>query len=249
MNCKGKAMFSFLKRFLVLGIIALVSTQLGTLYRIFQSVPSIVTASEGKEYRFVKLNEQGYAISNDKGPWHCVYDRELDIVWLVGRDDESPFDSYWSYSWFNKEHSVGVKERGTCNYNETGCDTSHVQQQAIKRKACNISNWRLPYAEELIALVQTPTKAGGLFIQHAFFPHVQKGDYWSQTHSSRINPSALTHLKQGAVAVSFKHGKSRVLPFRNAAHVMLVADKQALPLSPHQSVLLGKKQSIAYFKN
>ncbi|APD87527.1 hypothetical protein BM527_16295 [Alteromonas sp. Mex14] len=71
------------------------------------------------------------------------------------------------------------------------------------------------------------------FIQSAFFPHIQKGDYWSQTQSHDIDTQALTHLKEGAVAVSFKHGTSRVLPFRNAAHTMLVADtKEKAPTVP-----------------
>lgn len=249
MNCKGNTMLLFVKKLFVLCAIVLVGTQFSVLYQFFKSVPDMFAAKETAEYRFVKLNSHGHAISNEQGPWHCVYDRKLEVAWLVGRDDESPFDSYWSYSWFDEEQHKGVKERGSCYFNKPGCDTRHIQQQAIKRKICNLSNWRLPNAEELIALVQTPTKSNGPFIQSAFFPNIQKGDYWTQTQSNSIDTQALTHLKDGAVAVNFKHGKSRVLPFRNAAHVMLVADKKALPLSPNQSAFLGRKQSIAYSHN
>lgn len=217
-------MHMLIKKLLALAAVVLISTEFGTLYQAFRSAPSLFETADSREYRFVKLNQQGQAISNEQGPWHCVFDRELNVIWLVGRDDESPFDSYWSYSWFDREQGKGVQQRGSCYFDKNGCDTSLIQQQAIERNVCNVTHWRLPHSDELIALLQTPTKPNGPFIQSAFFPHIQKGDYWSQTQSHDIDTQALTHLKEGAVAVSFKHGTSRVLPFRNAAHTMLVAD-------------------------
>ena len=216
-------MLSILLRLTVLGATVFALTHTSTLYGYF-APDSVTSLVKDKPSRFVKINRWGDMIASDEGPWHCVYDRTLDVVWLVGRDDESPFDSYWSYSWFDDGAKVGVEEKGSCYFNERGCDTRHIREQAIKRKVCNLTHWRLPSNEELSELVMPPIKPGGPTIQSAFFPNTRKGDYWTQTQSNDIENPALSYLKEGAVAVSFKHGNSRVLPYRTAAHVMLVAD-------------------------
>lgn len=174
--------------------------------------------------RFTKISPQGAPMSKNEGPWHCVYDQKTQLTWMVGRDDESPFDSYWTYSWYDGAPGRGESGAGSCFFNNKGCDTSDLLKKANERNLCRLNSWRLPSQEELLTLVQGPAKISGATVQSAYFPNTKKGDYWTSDHSKKIESDALRHLKEGANAVSFKTGKVRVLPYRTAAYVRLVSD-------------------------
>lgn len=174
--------------------------------------------------RFVKVDPKGTEIEENDGPWHCIKDNEQRLYWMVGRDDESPFDSYWTYSWYSSSLHIGEPHKGSCFYKTPGCNVSDIVAQANLQKVCGLSTWRLPTSQELLSLVQPPTKPEGPYIQSGFFPHTHKGDYWSSNAAEALTIKAFTHLNQGAVAVSFKDGTKRVLPYRNAAFVRLVAN-------------------------
>jgi hypothetical protein len=176
--------------------------------------------------RFTKVDKYGEYLSPNDGPWHCVYDSSTKLYWMVGRDDESPFDSYWSYSWYSEKLNIGVPDAGSCFYESAGCGTHHLISKANELALCNNKHWRLPTPSELLTLVQPSPKTGGATIHHAYFPQTKKGDYWTASHSQDVTTKALSYLKEGVVAVSFRTGEIKVLPYRTAAYVKLVSSQR-----------------------
>ncbi|TQF71296.1 DUF1566 domain-containing protein [Pseudoalteromonas luteoviolacea] len=172
-------------------------------------------------HRFTKIAQSGELLLPWQGPWACVLDNQNEVLWEVKTDNESIHDGYWTYSWFDGQH--GKSNFGDCYFEPNRCDTQDLIRRTNKQGLCGLSNWRLPSATELNSLVQAPNSPSQPFIANDYFIHIKRGDYWSSEHGIKL-PSQYRSHGMGATAVNFHFGKRYILPYRNAAFVMLVAD-------------------------
>lgn len=177
------------------------------------------------ESRWQKIKHSGEPVSAWSGPWACVYDEARGLLWEVKTDSETIHDGYWSYSWFNGE--VGEKNLGDCYFEKDRCDTLDLITRTNQERLCGVSGWRLPTAAELASIVDQDVRPGDPKVAKAYFPQIKRGDYWTADYARPLQ-GTFRYLKEGAVAINFIEGKRYVLPYRNAAFVMLVSD-QYLP--------------------
>ncbi|CAH9051737.1 hypothetical protein PSECIP111854_00821 [Pseudoalteromonas sp. CIP111854] len=179
--------------------------------------------------RFTKITAQGRQLTPWQGPWSCVLDNQLSLLWEVKTDDESIHDGYWTYSWYDQ--NKGHPNFGDCYFETARCDTQDLINRTNTLSLCGQTNWRLPTESELASLLQSPSRPGHVYIAHDYFINIQKGDYWSSDANTTLSQH-YEHLKFGAKAVNFHKGSVIALPYRNAAFVILVSDiTQTHPLS------------------
>ncbi|KJY87865.1 DUF1566 domain-containing protein [Pseudoalteromonas piscicida] len=181
--------------------------------------------------RFIKVTNDMQFLSVWQGPWHCVYDKKLNLIWEVKRDDESIHDGYWSYSWYDGQ--FGHADQGDCYFEASHCDSQDLIRKTNQARLCGSAEWRLPTPDELRSLIQTPNSPGQPHIASDFFPHIKNGDYWSGEAGVPL-PKSFKREKLGATAVNFHSAETLSLPYANAAFVMLVATP-SIPLSLAQS--------------
>jgi hypothetical protein len=166
----------------------------------------------------------GETISPWQGPWSCVVDSTLNVLWEVKTDNESIHDGYWTYSWFDK--TQGKENFGDCYFEENRCDTNDLIRHTNQQGLCNQHNWRLPTPTELQSLVTKPQRPGKTYITTDFFPFIHQGDYWtsgSQQPLPQHFSQNSSQVSTGALAVNFHAGQQVTLPYRNAAFVILVS--------------------------
>ena len=174
--------------------------------------------------RWLKIDEQGKAISPWSGPWACVYDTKTQLLWETKTDNESIHDGYWTYSWYDK--TQGIENQGDCYFEKERCDTQDLIERVNNEKTCGLDNWRLPSSKELLSLVSRDTKPGEPLIAKDFFPQTKRGDYWTNNSKQRLT-GTFAYLREGAMAVNFVNGNLSKLPYRNASFVRLVNTKNA----------------------
>lgn len=170
--------------------------------------------------RFTKMLNTGEVISSWQGPWACVVDSSLNVLWEVKKDNESIHDGYWTYSWFDETH--GKENFGDCYFEAKRCDTNDLIRHTNTQGLCNQHNWRLPTPSELQSLIQKPQRPGQAHINNDYFPFIHKGDYWTSANQQQL-PQHFTQFNHGALAVNFLAGQQVTLPYRNAAFVILVS--------------------------
>lgn len=173
------------------------------------------------ESSFVKIDENGSALSIWSGPWRCVYDTRTGLLWEVKTDMEDIYHAAWTFSWFLNDR--GVENNGDCYFEASRCDTADLLERVNHQKLCGKNAWRLPTSDELLSLINRDVPPGEALIDKDFFPHVQRGDYWTRESEQELT-SIFQHLGSGARVVNFTDGAVNVLPYRNAAFVMLVND-------------------------
>lgn len=170
---------------------------------------------------FIKINAQGEPLDIWSGPWGCVYDQRSGLLWEIKTDAEDIHHASWTFSWFNANQ--GVENSGDCYFETARCDTDDLLRRVNQKRMCGREGWRLPTADELSSLVTHTAPPGDAMIDNDFFPHVQRGDYWTINHKHTLS-SIYGHLGTGALAVNFNDGSVTALPYRNAAFIMLVND-------------------------
>ena len=180
------------------------------------------SAPQPQPYHLTKMTADGNSLLAWQGPWQCVVDKRTGLVWEVKTDSENIHDGYWSYSWF--DGADGVENFGDCYFKKDRCDTNDLIEQTNQEKLCGFGNWRLPTPEELSSLVDQHHKPGHQTIDLNYFPHTKAGDYWTSRNQVSLKGS-FRHLREGAVAVNFLTGKPQALPYRNAAFVRLVTER------------------------
>lgn len=170
--------------------------------------------------RFTKINRHGEIIKPWQGPWSCILDNQLKLLWEVKTDDESIHDGYWTYSWFN--HQIGKENFGDCYFEAQRCDTEDLLKHTNQQELCGMHTWRLPTKNELKSLIQSPKRPGLPYIATDYFPHIKHGDYWTSNRSRKL-PTHFKNFHEGAFSVNFHNGEVTTLPYRNAAFVILVS--------------------------
>jgi hypothetical protein len=182
--------------------------------------------------RFTKMINTGEIISAWQGPWSCVADSRLNVLWEVKTDNESIHDGYWTYSWFDETH--GKENFGDCYFEAQRCDTHDLIRHTNKQGLCNQRNWRLPTPDEFQSLIISPQRPGQTHINNDYFPFIHQGDYWTSAsqqplpkhfsqNSSQNYSQNSSQINSGALAVNFHAGQQVTLPYRNAAFVILVS--------------------------
>nr|WP_246239945.1 DUF1566 domain-containing protein [Pseudoalteromonas caenipelagi] len=183
--------------------------------------------------RYTKIAANGVPLTPWQGPWACVLDRKLNVLWEVKTDNESIHDGYWTYSWFL--HEKGQENFGDCYFESQRCDTQDLIERTNIQTLCGQNNWRLPTEQELASLIQSPSRPGRAHIADDYFSYINQGDYWTSQSDSRLSRQ-FKHLKLGAKAINFHSGTVNALPYRNAAFVILVSSlTKTHPLSQFSS--------------
>ena len=204
--------------FRVLILIMLIVALLMAAFNVNQSKP---TTSLN---RWVKLDVAGVSITNWSGPWSCILDQKTGLIWENKDNNEGIHDANWTYSWFDGQ-SLGIENRGDCNFDNIRCDSQDLIRLARQEKTCGLSQWRLPTAKELATLINDTPAVGEPVIDIDFFPHTKRGDYWTDDNGQPLK-GGYRFLGQGAMTISFIKGKKTATPYRNAAYVRLVTDEQ-----------------------
>lgn len=170
--------------------------------------------------KWIKIDSDGASVQPWAGPWSCVLDTSTGLLWEIKTDDEGVHDADGTYSW--SQDGVGESNQGDCYFDADRCDTADLVQQSNMEQLCGQANWRLPTVQELSSLIQEPTSPGEPAIDSYFFPLTKHGDYWTSASNQTLT-GVYRHLNKGAVAINFSEGKEIIIPYRNAAFVMLVS--------------------------
>jgi len=173
-----------------------------------------------KDYRFVKIDSKGEQLKAWQGPWPCILDLEQKLLWEIKTDDETIHDGYWTYSWF--DGVSGVSNNGDCYFKKDRCDTLDLIKETNKEQLCGLTGWRLPTLYELQSLVVENDRPGENKISTDYFPQIKNGDYW--TSQNKIPFKRLNHHHLGVSAINFHEANHLILPYHNAAFVILVND-------------------------
>ncbi len=179
--------------------------------------------------RFIKVDQTGRTVHPWQGPWACNYDTSTGLLWELKRDDESVYDGYWTYSWF--DGTLGAENQGDCYFESSRCDTLDLIVRANQQRLCQVSGWRLPTVYEVQSLLVKQDRPQQAQLAVDYFRFIKHGDYWTAQNKQQLS-GHFAHLKQGATAINFFSGQTHSLPYRNAAFVMLVSDQRPSALSP-----------------
>jgi len=173
-----------------------------------------------KDNRFVKIDSKGEQLNAWQGPWSCILDLEQNLLWEVKTDNENIHDGYWTYSWLDDDS--GVSNNGDCYFKKDRCDTLDLIQGTNKEQLCGLTGWRLPTLYELQSLIVENDRPGENKISTDYFPQIKNGDYW--TSQNKIQFKRLNKHHLGVSAINFNEANHLILPYHNAAFVILVTD-------------------------
>ena len=171
--------------------------------------------------RFVKIAPEGQELGPWEGPWSCVLDSRTGLVWEVKSYAEDLHDYQCSFSWF--DNGIGVADGGSCFTDDEKSDTWDLVEYANSSERCGIKGWRLPTENELKTLLSDTPLPGDVLIARDYFPYTQRGLYWTSDAEVALT-GYFARLGEGAVSIDFKNGRSRKMPYRDAAFVRLVTD-------------------------
>lgn len=140
---------------------------------------------ESVHLRFSKIHQQGHEIPAKSGPWHCVLDKQTNLLWEVKSVQEGANYYNSTYSWWNAALNLGTQDTGSCALGEGffGCDTQDLVDLYQRLNLCGASRWRLPTIMELDSLLNHQAYPGQPLVPAGLFPLTVLGPYWSQTLS------------------------------------------------------------------
>jgi len=172
-------------------------------------------SNSGKGFKFIKLDAQGTALSDDATEWSCIADKRSGLVW------ESKTDSSDSIQYKDRLLALEIpgqvttyKEdlaEATCvDSKDSICSTQDYVEHVNKIELCGKSDWRLPTGYEFYSLIDFgETKVNedgdiyGLTVK--YFPNQSKGgnytnagSVWTQTVS---NPNTAAQNIKGAISI------------------------------------------------
>jgi hypothetical protein len=181
--------------------------------------------TEASNLRFVKVDQNGQAISLWAGPWQCVHDSSTGLLWEVKTYKEDIHDHQCSFSWY--QEGFGTGKGGDCFIEGEASDTSDIIRSANSVQQCGSAFWRLPTEAELKSLIITRVKPGQPFINNSYFPYTKNGPYWTSNGFVQLT-GHFEYLGEGARAIDFSTGKAYTMPYKHANFVRLVADKYGI---------------------
>ncbi len=167
--------------------------------------------------RWRKLDRQGALVAPRQGPWACVEDTRLNLIWEVKSWQEDFHYYKSSYSW--RYQNKGEKDLGSCILGDriVPCDTEDLVQRLNQVQYCGVSNWRLPSYDELESLTDPASVPGKPGINTYLFPRTAKGPYWTST----AEPGDELRIK----TFNFYQGDGQALPPRVVAWARLVSSR------------------------
>ena len=171
--------------------------------------------------RFIKIASDGQELGAWEGPWRCVLDSHNGLMWEVKSYAEDLHDYQCSFSWFDGQ--TGVADGGSCFTKSGKSDTRDLVQYTNQTKRCGANGWRLPTEQELRTLLSETPLPGDMLIARDYFPYIQRGLYWTLTADIPLT-GYFERLGKGAISIDFKDGRSRKMPYRDAAFVRLVVN-------------------------
>lgn len=172
--------------------------------------------------RFIKVTADGQELGAWQGPWKCVLDNKTGLMWEVKSYAEDMHDYQCSFTWFDGR--TGVADGGSCFTENGKSDTQDLVEYANEAWRCDTDGWRLPTEPELRTLLSETPLPGDVLIARDYFPYIQRGLYWTSTADVPLT-GHFERLGKGAIAIDFKDGRSRKMPYRDAAFVRLVAER------------------------
>ena len=176
-------------------------------------------------FDFTKLDASGNDLAASATSWSCVRDNVTGLIWEVKTDDGGLQDKGNSYSWYNPDPNTnggnsGTQGGGSCS-GGIGCDTDAYAQAVNSQGLCGYSDWRLPWLEELLSLVDYSIPDPGPTIDTAYFPNfpdrVSRG-FWAA--------STTPHAASNAWFVWFHSGDVNTFGKYYGFHVRLVRGGQ-----------------------
>ena len=181
--------------------------------------------------RFVKLNQQGLALTEQKlnyqhAAWSCVLDRKTQLVWEVKSTTDGLHNNANRYTWFNPQNEVnggfmGYKNRELCQ--QSACDTWSYIEALNKQSLCSSTRWRLPNREELRSLIRYDIPYPGPTVERQFFPNTLAQYYWTGSPASDDRDSAW--------GIGFSFGFDYAYFKSHAGYVRAVFSNQDLDLN------------------
>ena len=173
-------------------------------------------------FDFTKLGAGGNELPASATEWFCVRDNVTGLIWEVKTDDGGLRDKDNTYTWYNPDPttnggSAGTQNDGTCA-GGIDCDTYSYAQAVNSQGLCGYSDWRLPWQEELLSIVDYSIPYPGPTIDTAYFPNTINSWFWS------VSPLVSYSDYAWYVVFSFGHDDSG---YKSAArHVRLVRGGQ-----------------------
>lgn len=178
-------------------------------------------------FSFTKLDINGNPLASSATSWACVKDNVTGLIWEVKKDDGGLQDRDNTYTWFSLDSTTnggdsGSENGGVCT-GGNGCDTAQyvndLNQLNFAAGICGRNDWRLPSRQELLSLVDA-SRVSPAVIDADYFPHTQRGDYWSSGvkplsggYATRVAfaiGSTIDQPKDGAFYVRLVSGESKV---------------------------------------
>ena len=172
------------------------------------ATPPVVKVAEAeiiveKKPLYIKHDNKGIALEEEKEKWTCVQDTKNGLMWEVKAQDGAMRDADNLYSWFNPDSTniKGVANGGRCK-GSADCDTDAYVQVMNKIQYCGHNDWRLPTREEMQSLVYLDNGDEEVKINKQYFPQTMPSWYWTSSENSNREELAWYVLFRNGLALN-----------------------------------------------
>ena len=181
-------------------------------------------ASLAHEERFIKKQVDGKPIALLDGPWACVEDTQTGLHWEVKAPNENPQYAYSTYSWKTVER--GSDNGGSCAVDQAGmpwveyrpCDAQDLMDHLNQIRLCGLTDWRLPTALELRAIMFSNPYPGERMLLATLLPRIPHSPYWTADYKEQ-------HGRLIAQTIHLGNGQEFWAQTANVANVIAVHGK------------------------
>jgi len=160
------------------------------------------------KYNFVKASvnlagqtQVSKSLPSDASSWECVYDKNTKLLWAIGMKfrEKNELDTITSLRWFNPNptnnggNSGSTVEEGDDSNVSIAMKTTEFANlinspgltELSNESLCEVRNWRLPTATELLSLMDFETD-GDTYADNTYFPfnYLPPSYLWTSTPSA-----------------------------------------------------------------